>query len=89
MNTQAVLTAVKNMLGITGAYHDALLTGYINEVAQYMRSAGVKDSTMATDAVYGCIARGVADIWQYGAGEGKLSSYFRERVIQLSTRAEA
>ena len=89
MNTQAVLTAVKNMLGITGTYHDALLTGYINEVAQYMTAAGVSPTTMATDAVYGCIARGVADIWNYGAGEGKLSSYFKERVIQLATRAEA
>lgn len=88
MNTSAVLAYVKASLGITGEYHDALLTNYINEVAMYMLAAGVSTTVMATEAVYGCIARGVADLWQYGAGEGKLSPYFKERVIQLATTVE-
>ena len=84
MNTSAVLAYVKAVLGITGTYHDTLLTNYINEVATYMVAAGVSTTTMSTELVYGCIARGVADIWQYGAGQGTLSQYFRERVIQLA-----
>jgi len=30
------------------------------------------------------VARGVADLWSYGAGGGKLSEYFMQRAIQLS-----
>lgn len=88
MNAAAVLAYVKACMNITGTYHDALLNNYIQEVADYMQDAGVSETTMATDEVFGCIARGVMDLWNYGSGYGTLSSYFKERVIQLAAKVE-
>lgn len=76
------LEDVKNALGITGDYQDATLTVYINEVVDFLAEAGVKKSNITT----GIIARGVADLWNYGGNEGVLSPYFRERAIQLSLK---
>ena len=84
-----MLEAIKQALGITGDYQDALIQFYINEVNEYLKAAGVSESLIGTSITYGAVARGVADLWNYGAGEGKLSSYFYERVIQLSTEEEA
>lgn len=83
-----ILESVKNALNITGDYQDNTLTSYIDEVNEYLKSAGVPDSVIGTKSSAGTVARGVADLWNYGAGEGKLSSYFYERVIQLSTVAQ-
>ena len=74
------VSTVKTALGITGDYHDAAIQLYINEVVAYLNDAGVP-SAKITDGV---VARGVADLWNYGAGDGKLSPYFYERAIQLS-----
>ena len=79
-----VLTLVKNALGITGNYQDATLQVYIDEIKAYMTDAGVPESVITADSTAGVIARGVADIWDYGSGNGKLSSYFYQRVSQLS-----
>lgn len=76
------LEDVKNALGITGDYQDATLTVYINEVVDFLTEAGVKKSNITT----GIIARGVADLWNYGGSEGVLSPYFKERAIQLSLK---
>ena len=76
----ANLAEIKNALGITGNYLDATLTPYVNEVIAYLKDAGVKESNITA----GVIARGVADLWNYGNGEGKLSPYFYERAAQLS-----
>lgn len=76
------LEDVKNALGITGDYQDATLTVYINEVVDFLEEAGVKKSNITT----GIIARGVADLWNYGGNEGVLSAYFKERAIQLSLK---
>lgn len=84
-----MLEAIKQALGITGDYQDALIQFYINEVNEYLKAAGVPESLIGTSITHGAVARGVADLWNYGAGEGKLSSYFYERVIQLSTEEEA
>ena len=75
----AVLDDVKKSLGITGNYHDDTLTQYINEVEEFLNDAGVKNSDISS----GVIARGVADLWNYGAGEGTLSSYFRASQLAL------
>jgi hypothetical protein len=40
---------------------------------------------IGTKTTAGTVARGVSDLWNYGAGAGKLSEYFYERVIQLSS----
>ena len=74
------LEDVKNALGITGDYQDATLTVYIDEVVDFLTEAGVKESYITS----GIIARGVADLWNYGSNDGSLSSYFKERATQLS-----
>lgn len=75
-----MLDDVKTALGIQGDYQDNTISLYIDEVRAVMIDAGVKPEHITV----GVVARGVADLWQYGAGEGKLSSYFMQRVTQLS-----
>ena len=74
------LDRVKKALGIQGTYLDDTLTEYINDVTAYLKDAGVDE----TNITIGIIARGVSDLWNYGAGEGKLSTYFMQRAVQLS-----
>lgn len=76
----ATLADVKSALGITGTYHDATLQVYFDEVVEFLVKAGVKPSKITA----GVVARGVSDLWNYGAGEGKLSQYFIQRASQLS-----
>ena len=80
-----MLHTVKAALGITGEFHDVTLQPYIDEVNEYLRDAGVPSSVLGTKRTAGVVTRGVADLWNYGGGDGKLSPYFHERVIQLST----
>ena len=80
MTDAQMLTAVKAALGIEGTYQDTTITEYINEVKSYLVGAGVK----APDITAGVVARGVADLWSYGSGQGKLSDYFMQRAAQLS-----
>lgn len=79
-----MLETVKAALGITGDYQDATLQSYIEEVNKYLKSAGVDERLIGSKLTAGTVARGVADLWSYGSGTGKLSPYFYERVIQLS-----
>ena len=83
MTDAQMLTAVKAALGIEGTYQDATLTEYINEVMTYLVDAGVKSGYITS----GIVARGVTDLWAYGAGGGKLSDYFMQRAAQLSYKA--
>lgn len=76
----ATLADVKNALGITGDYLDSTLQIYFNEVVEFLLDAGVKESNITA----GIIARGVADLWNYGANDGRLSTYFKNRAAQLS-----
>ncbi len=73
---------LKKARGITGDYLDDTLNFYIEEVTDFARNAGVKSE----DISVGLVARGVSDLWNYGAGEGKLSDYFIKRCKQLSIR---
>ena len=75
-----MLTDVKNALGITGTYQDNTIQVYINEVVDFLKEAGVSASNITS----GIVARGVSDLWNYGAGDGKLSPYFIQRAAQLS-----
>lgn len=74
------LEAVKAALNIGGTYQDAALQQYIDEVKLYLQGAGVTPERMSN----GLIARGVADLWNYGSGEGKLSDYFMMRAAQAA-----
>lgn len=79
------LVDVKNSLGITGDYQDATVQQWIAETVAFLKDAGVPESSITS----GIVARGVADLWNYGAGDGKLSSYFMMRASQLALKAGA
>lgn len=85
MTDAAILQGVKNALGITGTFMDDTLNVYIDEVTEYMSNAGVADGLLT--ASVGVIARGVNDLWNNNAGNGKLSPYFYDRVTQLAMRS--
>lgn len=76
------LINVKNALGITGDYQDDTIKEYIDEVKGFLLDAGVKES----DITAGIIARGVSDLWNYGAGSASFSPYFIQRAIQLAAK---
>ena len=78
----AMIDDVKNALGVTGNYQDNTLSQYITEVKAFLVDAGVPESRITS----GIVSRGVADLWNYGAGEGKLSSYFMMRASQLALK---
>lgn len=78
----AMIDDVKDALGIMGDYQDKTLAVYIDEVIDFLKSAGVPSGKITS----GVVARGVSDLWNYGAGEGKLSSYFMQRASQLALR---
>ena len=80
MAEETMLTKVKKALGIEGNYQDSTLQEYIDEVTTYLQDAGVKSANITS----GLVARGVADLWNYGAADGKLSEYFMQRATQLS-----
>lgn len=75
-----MLDRVKAALGITGNYQDATIQVYIDEVLGFLAGAGVP-AARVTD---GLVARGVADLWNLGAGDGELSVYFIQRASQLA-----
>lgn len=74
------LTNVKNALGITGTFMDDTLTVWIDETVAFLTDAGVTTKNITP----GIVSRGVADLWNYGAGDGKFSTYFLQRATQLS-----
>jgi hypothetical protein len=78
-----MLTKVKSALGITGDYLNETLSEYIDEVMTFLTDAGVKSGNITA----GIVSRGVSDLWNYGAGDGKLSSYFMQRATQLSYKS--
>lgn len=84
MTSAEMLAGVKKALGIEGNYQDNTLTEYINEVVEFLKDAGVKNAFITT----GIVSRGVTDLWNYGAGDGKLSSYFMQRATQLSYKSQ-
>lgn len=84
MTDEELLTQVKAALGITGTFQDATLQVYINDVRGFMRDAGVSENVLSSSASVGCIVRGVADLWNYGSGNGRLSPYFTQRMLQLA-----
>ena len=80
MADATMLTNVKSALGIEGDYQDATISQYIEEVTAFLTDAGVKSAYITS----GIVSRGVADLWNYGAADGKLSEYFMQRATQLS-----
>lgn len=88
MDTNELLNKVKQGLGITGDYQNDTIKLYIDEVKNYMASAGVPKSIIDSSVSIGTIIRGVSDLWDYGSGSTGLSPYFKERCIQLRMQGE-
>ena len=80
MADETMLSKVKKGLGITGSDMDDTLQEYIAEVSEFLKDAGVQEKNITP----GIVTRGVADLWNYGSGEGELSEYFLQRAAQLS-----
>lgn len=80
MTAEELLEKVKKGLGITGTDLDDTLGEYTEEVVAFLIDAGVSENNIPA----GLVTRGVSDLWNYGAGEGKLSEYFMQRATQLS-----
>ena len=74
------LDQVKAALGIVGNYQDNTLQVYFDETVDFLKNAGVAEANITA----GIVARGVSDLWNYGAGDGKLSPYFVQRATQLT-----
>lgn len=82
-----MLEHVKLCLGLQGNdYHDALLGAYIQDVQMYLRDTGIPEEVTASAACGGVVARGVADLWNYGNGAAALSPFFHERAAQLALK---
>lgn len=82
VSEEELLQKVKAGLGIVGTYQEETITIYINEVKEYLVSAGVSQNVIQSRKAIGVICRGVADLWNYGSG--KLSDYFMQRATQLA-----
>ena len=74
------LDDIKNALGIVGDYQNDTLQVYFDEAVEFLKDAGISEANITA----GLVARGVSDLWNYGAGDGKLSPYFIQRAAQLS-----
>ena len=84
-----MLEEVKQRLSITGHDLDGTISGMIDDVVAFCLSAGVKYSQLVKPDIIGLVARGVADLWNYGAGDGKFSQVFHMRLNQLCVAAYA
>lgn len=80
---EVLLEKVKGSLNVSGEHFDTTLQLYIDEVKAYLAGAGVRAEVLSSTLAVGCIARGVADLWNYGNGDTKLSEYFYQRAEQL------
>lgn len=77
------LENVKKALNITGTYQDNALQQYYDEVVDFLVEAGVNPAHITV----GIVARGVSDLWNYGASDGELSPYFIQRASQLALKS--
>lgn len=84
MTNAELLEKIKIGLMITSPVFDDVLTLHIEEVKDYIKSAGISEEIVNSERCVGVIFRGVSDLWNNGSGTAKLSPYFRDRVVQLS-----
>lgn len=76
------LDDVKTAIGITGDFQNDTLQIYFDEVVDFLKDAGIDENSITK----GIVARGVSDLWNYGAVEGKFSEYFYQRAKQLALK---
>lgn len=85
--TPEILAGVKDRLSESGEFAeiDATLSGFIEDVMDYMSGAGVSDDMIASHV--GCIARGVDDMYCNNSGVTDFSPAFKNMVAQLAYRS--
>jgi hypothetical protein len=85
--TSEILEGVKERLSESGEFAeiDATISGYIEDVMDYMSGAGVSDEMIASHI--GCIARGVDDLYCNNSGVTDFSPAFKNQVAQLAYRS--
>lgn len=76
----ATLEEVKAHLKITGDYQDETIGLWMDTVIKFLKNAGAKDENINS----GVVALGVEDLWNHGAGDGKLSDRFKMLAKQLA-----
>ena len=79
-----LLDEVKKRMLISGNFHDNLLLGLIEDVKQYLLSAGVDETVVNSSKSIGCIAKGVNDLFN----NNEFSDFFKQRAIQLTFEPE-
>lgn len=88
MTDAELLEKVKTRLGITGDFQDEAVQGFIDDTKAFLKDAGISSEVLMSDASVGVISRGVADTWNYGAGDGEFSKMFYQRAEQLRHEVE-
>lgn len=83
-----VLEKVKKLLNITSSYMDDVISLWISETVRFMVDAGVNKKVADSSYAVGVVARGVADLYDFGSGSGEFSNHFKQSVIQLSEMTE-
>lgn len=83
MTDLEILKAVKVRIGENGDSNDSAISGLIEDVKYFMVDADVPESLLTSEKAVGCIALGVADLWNLGAKDGDFSKFFEKRLIQL------
>lgn len=82
-----MLEHVKKALGQKGNDHvNGPIQECIDEVREYLHTAGVPETVTGTKECKGIVTRGVTDLWNYGSGSAALSPYFKERAAQLALK---
>ncbi len=83
------LEEIKKAMNIEGDYQNDTVMLHMREVKEYLRDAGVSDRILDSERAVGILTRGVSDLWNYGSGNTSLSSYFKERAVQLALKSKA
>ena len=86
MSDDEILQEIKTRLSITDSYHDQLLSSFIQDTKDYLKSVGITDELLNDKKSLGILARGVVDLWNNKPSDGEFSKIFIQRAIQL--RAE-
>ena len=82
-----MLEHVKTCLGQSGNdYVNDIFRAHIQDVQLYLQDAGIPPAVTESEKCGGVVARGVADLWNYGAGTAALSPFFHERAAQLALK---
>ena len=84
MDKEEMFRIVKEANGITGNFQDGMIRPLFEEVLNYLEAAGVSEEILNSEKVIGTVSIGVSDLWNPAAGKKELSSYFKERAIQLA-----